>query len=423
MITALTLTNGTITVILDNGAQILTARNDHPKWNEILEAYKAGNENRLTSLISMKSVVETFSNGELSVNGTGVMFKGRPLHGVDANRVLAFLRDGLPYQPIANYMLKKMENSSSRAINEMYAFLEHGNMALTPSGNFIAYKGVQDDFYSVRGNKDTIVIQGTVNSEGQVLNSIGATIEVQRNCVDDNFNNACGQGLHAGSLRYATGWSNNVILVEIDPRDVVSIPSDSNCQKLRCCKYKVIGKYVGPLPDTYSTEFSSDEPKPEVTIDDDESEIDYDELDMEDDDEDESEDITNELTTIIDNFLSANSDESVRENQDDKLETLSNIVSKHCYYNNPVINPNPTNDETTDSLIDIANKYGISGSDNKKNEFLSDMTNADYIEGKRSGNRDAVDLVSPRYLSGDHEDADSTRHSDFIRGYVSGYNS
>ena len=39
MITALTLTNGTITVILDNGAQILTARNDHPKWNEILEAY------------------------------------------------------------------------------------------------------------------------------------------------------------------------------------------------------------------------------------------------------------------------------------------------------------------------------------------------------------------------------------------------
>ena len=400
MITALTLTNGTITVILDNGAQILTARNDHPKWNEILEAYKAGNENRLTSLISMKAVVETFSNGELSVNGTGVMFKGRPLHGVDANRVLAFLRDGLPYQPIANYMLKKMENSSSRAINEMYAFLEHGNMALTPSGNFIAYKGVQDDFYSVRGNKDTIVIQGTVNSEGQVLNSIGATIEVQRNCVDDNFNNACGQGLHAGSLRYATGWSHNVILVEIDPRDVVSIPSDSNCQKLRCCKYKVIGKYVGPLPDTYSTEFSSDEPKPEVTIDADESEIDYDydELDMEDDDEDDG------------NTCSCHGpDNSPTDNEKlqecEKTKELLEIASELKKAGNSQLSKSKNTKEHCDTLNTVI--------DNFFNNMCA-YSFADGVEDRKANN-------PPEFEVGDDIGADSNEHAIRILSYIKGY--
>jgi acyl carrier protein len=69
----------------------------------------------------------------------------------------------------------------------------------------------------------------------------------------------CSHGLHAGSLAYARGWAERVILVEIDPADVVSVPGDENCQKLRCCKYTVVGEYNGPLPDTYTPEFSSDQ--------------------------------------------------------------------------------------------------------------------------------------------------------------------
>ena len=256
MITAKSLTNGTLTVIIDNGNEIHTARSDRPKWTEILAAYKSGNDNLLLALISMKAVVENYTVGRLSVNGTGVTYNGSPIHAVDADRVMAFLREGLPYQPIANYMERCRKNQSARAIVELYPFLEHRNMPLTPEGFIIAYKGVQSNLYSVMGNTKTVVLQGKTDSEGHILNEIGQVIEIERSSCDDDFRNGCSFGLHAGSLAYARGWGARVILILIDPADVVSVPEDCNCQKLRCCKYKVLGEYTGPMPDTYTSEFS-----------------------------------------------------------------------------------------------------------------------------------------------------------------------
>ena len=266
MITATSLTNGTLQVVLDNGKQIISVRNDDARWKDAIAALNAKNEARLLEVLSLKAVVEEYSNGDLSINATGVIYNGQPLHTVDANRVMAFMREGLPYQPIANYIARKLKNPSARAITEMYAFLEHGNMPLTPNGFIIAYKGVSDDFYSKYGNKETVVIQGTVNEKGQILNRIGDTIEVLRSSVDDDFRRGCSFGLHAGSLTYAKGWGSRVVLVQIDPADVVSIPEDCSCQKLRCCKYTVIGEYTGPMPDTYTSEFTPDnEEAPEDT--------------------------------------------------------------------------------------------------------------------------------------------------------------
>jgi hypothetical protein len=43
------------------------------------------------------------------------------------------------------------------------------------------------------------------------------------------------------------------MVVEIDPRDVVSVPHDCECQKLRTSRYKVVGHYetidAPPLPE------------------------------------------------------------------------------------------------------------------------------------------------------------------------------
>jgi len=258
-ITAMSLTNGTLTVIIDNGASILTARADHPRWDDLIEAYKLQDESRIIALLSIKVVIEEYSNGDLSINTTGVLYRGNPMHTIDAERVMAFLNEGLPFKPLANYIARKMKNPSARAINEMYTFLEHRNMPITPEGFIIAYKGVQQDFYSIRGNKETVVIQGEVNEDGQILNSVGSVIEIERSSCDDNFRVGCSFGLHAGSLVYAKGWGPRVILVQIDPADIVSIPEDCNFQKLRCCKYTVIGEFTGAMPNHYTAEFSPKE--------------------------------------------------------------------------------------------------------------------------------------------------------------------
>jgi hypothetical protein len=78
-----------------------------------------------------------------------------------------------------------------------------------------------------------------------------------RNFVCDDAGIGCSDGFHAGSLDYAEGFGRggNLMVVEINPADVVSVPNDSDCQKLRTCKYKVVSlfkrKLVEPLCDEY----------------------------------------------------------------------------------------------------------------------------------------------------------------------------
>jgi hypothetical protein len=60
------------------------------------------------------------------------------------------------------------------------------------------------------------------------------------------------------------------MVVEIDPSDVVSVPLDCDCQKLRTCKYKVVSlfekKLEQPMCDEYGDYY--DEELSEQKVDD-----------------------------------------------------------------------------------------------------------------------------------------------------------
>ena len=102
-------------------------------------------------------------------------------------------------------------------------------MPLTPNGNFLAYKGVTSDF------KD--------HYSGKFDNNVGSVLEMRRNGVCDDSHMGCSSGFHAGSYEYAKGYASgggHLLLVEINPADVVSVPHDCSCQKLRTSKYKVV---------------------------------------------------------------------------------------------------------------------------------------------------------------------------------------
>jgi len=131
-------------------------------------------------------------------------------------------------------------------------------MPITPEGNFLAYKGVQSDYYSITSGTIDIV-KGQV-MDGHILNAIGEEIEVVRNQVCDDKDLGCSKGLHAGSMKYATDFASNgkVVIVEINPADVVSIPTDCSCQKLRTCAYKVVAEFEVPLNDNYCDKYSEE---------------------------------------------------------------------------------------------------------------------------------------------------------------------
>ena len=61
--------------------------------------------------------------------------------------------------------------------------------------------------------------------------------------VDNDKNNTCSFGLHVGSQEYATNFQGDCcILVKVNPKDVVSVPTDYNGQKLRCCAFTPIAE-------------------------------------------------------------------------------------------------------------------------------------------------------------------------------------
>ena len=240
--------DGNLTVILKNKAHQVIP--DHTNYKVILEALPTATEDELLELVDIEKAVATFSQGQVSIVNGKVMFEGEEVHGSISKRILEFMSKGLPFEPLVKFLENLMQNPSMQSQQELYDFLEHENLPVTEDGCFLAYKAVSKDF------KD--------KWRGTFDNKVGQVCEMRRAKVDDNRGRGCSAGLHAGALNYVAEYGNvdagdNIVIVKINPEDVVSVPSDCNCEKLRTCKYEVVGLYQGELPKPlYKAEFEAD---------------------------------------------------------------------------------------------------------------------------------------------------------------------
>ncbi|NBR07294.1 MAG: hypothetical protein EBT92_16230 [Planctomycetes bacterium] len=253
-----------VTVMLPG--KTLTAKSDHPKFADIITLLGEpnGDTKVLESLFDLAKPVREYVglNGKLTVVNGAVLFNGVPVHNYTTEKILQFMELGLPVSPIINFLERLLNNPSKRAVEELYRFLVHRNMPLTHDGKFRAYKGVRSDYM----DKYT----------GTVSHHIGAKPTMLRNEVNDDARVACSNGFHAGSLNYANDYAGpegRLMVVEIDPADVVSVPFDCDGQKLRTASYLVVDelKDRSALPDTYipapadesdDSYGDDDEPKP-----------------------------------------------------------------------------------------------------------------------------------------------------------------
>ena len=221
-----------------------TVRKDNANFHQLRNALFDGRYEDVGQYLDLKTAIEDFVDGDVEIKDEVVYYKGFRLAGVVVEKLLEMLRSGLKdSSPLVNYIKRLMQNPSSNSIEELYTFLGYRSLPISPDGKVLGYKGVQENFYSTTGNADTVVIQGTTNENHQIFNGVGETIEVQRRCVDDNKDNHCSHGLHIGSFDYAESWSGcdgKLLLVEFDPQDAVSVPTDCSFQKLRVSKYKVV---------------------------------------------------------------------------------------------------------------------------------------------------------------------------------------
>lgn len=222
---------GGITVILQRRPFSVATTDKH--FEEVYEAVERGEEDWFILEIFERSAnkIKTAVGSGIEYSGGAVLYNGEQLRGYAVDKLLALFDKGRDATPLVKFLEKIQANPSKTVLDNLYQFLEHGQMPLTTSGNFVAYKAVRDNYFDIHS--------------GTMDNSIGKTVSIARNKVDEDRNRTCSSGLHVCSFDYLPNFAHDdghVVLVEVNPKDVVAIPSDYNNTKMRVSEYTVIGE-------------------------------------------------------------------------------------------------------------------------------------------------------------------------------------
>lgn len=247
------MTEDSLTIAFIESGQTYTIGRTNPNWDAVVEKLNNEDYSGLEDLLSPKAAVRQYVMHSLlvEVDDGGVKYAGKYIDSYLTQKVLSFMEKGLPVKPLLNFFEKVMKNPSRRSVHELYKFLEHGSMPILPNGNFMGYKAVKEDW--------------TDYHTGKCSNTIGSVLEMPRNEVCDDPELGCSYGYHVGTIEYARGFAQKsgqvgrVLLVEVDPADVVSVPHDCNHQKLRTSKYKVVKEFERVLKNDYDEEFDDDD--------------------------------------------------------------------------------------------------------------------------------------------------------------------
>lgn len=263
MISNYLVTSSQITIITEG--KTLIVPKDHISYATIVQYLKVGDYEMAVKAADAAQTVNDFGQGQVYVLNGVVYWNDKQLDNSLTKRIMSMVSEGFDVNPMLKFLENLMQNPSSRAVNELYRFLESNNLPLTDDGHFLAYKNVREDFKDYHS--------------GKFDNSVGSVCKMDRNQVMDDPNQTCSAGLHFCSIEYLNsmwGHSGHTMIIKINPADVVSIPVDYNNSKGRCCKYEVIGEHMDKEKDTLSSRSVYSEAPYDVGYHDGVNDLDYD---------------------------------------------------------------------------------------------------------------------------------------------------
>lgn len=270
----------TITFVLDGVPRTIT--DSHANFRPIREHLLSDNHDpiRLRHLLDVQGYAQEelrrLSDRVTYRDGT-ILFDGARLEKPITRQMVRLLREGAdpsvsggntslndPSGPgalsaLVRFLENLATNPSAESRRHLYSWLEGRDFTITSEGEILAYKGVR----AVESNESVTAgveqVQVTMNGVstihvGHIPNPVGATIEMPRSLVNAEREHGCSVGLHVGTYGYARDFGQRLLHVVVNPRDVVSVPSDSKFQKMRVARYRVLGVSNGfvefPLVDS-----------------------------------------------------------------------------------------------------------------------------------------------------------------------------
>lgn len=220
-----TLTEEALSLIINGDPE--TISKDHPNFDKIISALREGKFEDVPDLVNVgKAFTKHFKDCGVSIVDGEVFYKDEPMHNSITERMMDMVELGLNPKPLALFLDNLYSNPSNRSVEQLHRFLEACDLPITENGMLLAYKSVRNDLMDS-------------HTGITYYNGVGTVIEMDRNKVDDDPDRTCSHGLHVCSQAYGR-FGARLMLVEVNPRDVVSVPRDYNDSKMRVCRYKVL---------------------------------------------------------------------------------------------------------------------------------------------------------------------------------------
>lgn len=209
--------------------QAITVPTTHPNYAVILDIIiNGGPVDEVISLADTVKAISDYCGDDIQIINERFYYHGEEIHNSLTKKIFRMMDEGWNIQPLLNFFIRLKKNPSITAQTELFDFLEAGDLPITEDGCFLAYKSVRMNYTDIHS--------------GKIDNSVGKVITMPRNNVCADRTITCSTGLHFAQKSYAVsfgGSNSRLMIMKIDPADVVSIPIDYNNKKGRCCKYEV----------------------------------------------------------------------------------------------------------------------------------------------------------------------------------------
>ncbi len=222
-----------ISFVLKGSSRVIPR--DHANYDNIKKAVLAGDVASVETMTDIVAFIAKVTNGDVKVSNDQVRYKdgSRKVPMYMAERILENVKNNEPIEAICRMLEKLMLNPNQDILEDLFKWVEVGNMPIHEDGDIVAFKKVQGDYYSVHTGKN-----------GKLFQKPGTVCEMPREDCDENRNSTCSTGLHFCSYDYLSGFGSGgdsrVIIVKINPKDITAIPTDYNNTKGRCCRFEVI---------------------------------------------------------------------------------------------------------------------------------------------------------------------------------------
>lgn len=253
--------NGSHVAAVVNG-ELFQATSRHAGYSELTTALREGaSDQRIIDLFDATNTVarrfEALSDRVTLAHGN-LYLDGDLIDNALTEQVLRFIDEGVEdWRPLVAFFEKVITNPNTHSRDQLYAWLAHNSFAIAADGDIIAYKGVrlhsgEKDYESI--SSGPAVVNGVPHTGGPVPQSVGDVVEIARSRVVSNPSIGCASGLHVGDYSYASSFGPVLIKVKVNPRDVVSVPTDCDAKKVRVSKYVVLGEQEGEFRSVYHTD-------------------------------------------------------------------------------------------------------------------------------------------------------------------------